>query len=178
MNGVADPARAGVAEKPAPAFSGRSLLVLLLSLAICGAVAVSASLVTIPQIPGWYATLRKPFFQPPNWLFGPAWTVLYVMMAVAVWQVWRRRSPLTGKAIGLYALQLAFNMGWSFVFFGAHLLPASFAVIVVLEALILWTISLFGRIDRAAMLLLIPYAVWVAYATMLDLSIVVLNGTP
>jgi len=115
--------------------------------------------------------------QTPNWLFGPVWTVLYAMMGVAAWRVWckawgnRARRPLA-----LFALQLALNLGWSVTFFGLHAIGAAVVVIVALEAAILGTMLAFRRIDGVAAALLVPYALWVAFATLLNVTIWRLNN--
>ncbi len=141
-------------------------------------VAVSASLVTRPNIPTWYAGLVRPAFTPPNWLFPVAWTLLYAMMAYAVWRILAlpRNRPGRSAAVTAFFAQLALNGLWSFAFFGAHSPLAGLVVIVALIGAILVTIRLFWRLDRAAALLLAPYLAWVAYATILNGAIWRLNG--
>jgi tryptophan-rich sensory protein len=141
-------------------------------------VAVSASLVTRPNIPDWYAGLAKPAFTPPNWLFPVAWTLLYAMMALAVWRILALPGNHPGRraAVAAFFAQLALNGLWSFAFFGARSPLAGLAVIVALIAAILATMRLFGRLDRTAALLLAPYLAWVAYATVLNGAIWRLNG--
>lgn len=120
----------------------------------------------------FYAGLSKPSWAPPGWLFGPVWTVLYLLMGVAAWLVWRRegwaaaRGPLT-----LYIVQLAVNAAWSWIFFAWRRGALAFVDIVVLLGLIVATMIGFARIDRVAALLLLPYLAWVAYATALTYSI-------
>ena len=140
--------------------------------------AVSASLVTRPNIPTWYAGLAKPDFTPPNWLFPVAWTLLYGMMAYALWRILSGPSDQPGRrtAVAAFFVQLLLNALWSFAFFGAHSPPAGLAVIVALLAAILWTIAAFRRLDRIAAALLLPYLAWVAYATVLNGAIWRLNG--
>lgn len=140
-------------------------------------VAVSASLVTRPNIPTWYAGLAKPAFTPPYWLFPVAWTLLYAMMAFAVWRILSlpRDRPGRSAAVAAFFAQLALNGLWSFAFFGAHSPLAGLAVILALVA-ILATMRLFWRLDRTAALLLAPYLAWVAYATVLNGAIWRLNG--
>ena len=141
-------------------------------------VAVSASLVTRPNIPTWYAGLVKPAFTPPNWLFPLAWTVLYAMMALAVWRILAlpRNRPGRSAAVAAFFAQLALNGLWSFAFFGAQSPLAGLVVIVALIAAILVTMRLFGGLDRTAALLLAPYLAWVAYAALLNGAIWRLNG--
>jgi tryptophan-rich sensory protein len=149
------------------------LLVLFALLAATLAVGFVASLVTVPNIPGWYAGLHKPSFNPPNWIFAPAWTTLYVLMAVAAWRVWRKAGP---RPLRLYATQLVLNGAWSFVFFGAHATGAALGEIVLLLALVLATMGSFWGKDRIAGLLFLPYAGWVLFAGCLNAAIWRLNG--
>ncbi len=132
---------------------------------------------TIPNIAPWYESLAKPPLTPPNWLFGPAWTFLYLLMAFAFTRVLRSDStrPGRGLAILLFALQLTLNAGWSFAFFAAHSPLLGLAVILPMEALIFATIWAFSRVDRVAAWLLVPYALWVAFATYLNAGIWALN---
>ena len=141
-------------------------------------VAVSASLVTRPNIPDWYAGLAKPAFTPPNWLFPVAWTLLYAMMALAVWRILRlpRSHPGRSSAVAAFFTQLALNGLWSFAFFGARSPLAGLVVILALVGAILVTIRAFWGLDRTAALLLAPYLAWVAYATILNGAIWRLNG--
>jgi benzodiazapine receptor len=153
----------------------RRALVAVLPVALA---AVSASLVTRPNIPSWYAGLAKPGFTPPNWLFPVAWTLLYGMMAWALWRILSGPIDQPGRrtAVAAFFVQLLLNALWSFAFFGAHSPPAGLAVIVALLAAILWTIAAFRRLDRIAAALLLPYLAWVAYATVLNGAIWRLNG--
>ncbi len=143
---------------------------------LCLAVAAAGGAVTATSVGTWYAGLAKPAFNPPNWVFGPVWTALYLMMAFAGWRVWRRlRAREVRLALGAWALQLALNLGWSFVFFGARLIGAALAEIALLLAAILATAVLFWRIDRVAGALFVPYAAWVAFATALNAALWHLN---
>jgi benzodiazapine receptor len=121
-----------------------------------------------------YAALAQPAWAPPSWLFGPVWTVLYVLIAVSGWLVWRR-AGLTSPAHVVYGVQLLLNMAWTPLFFGAGLLGLALAEIVVLWAAIIATIVLFARIDRLAAWLLVPYVAWVSFAGALNLAIWLLN---
>ena len=112
---------------------GQSLLVLLAFMILVAVASATASSVTLPQIGGWYAGLEKPWFNPPNWLFGPVWTVLYAMMAIAGWLVWRERGLKGARgAMALFGLQLALNILWSLIFFGLEQPGAAFVEIVAL----------------------------------------------
>jgi tryptophan-rich sensory protein len=125
----------------------------------------------------WYAGLVKPSFNPPNWIFGPVWTALYFMMAVAAWLVWRRRDaqPVT-LALAVYLVQLALNALWSWLFFGLHAMGAAFIDICLLWLLILATLVLFWRVHRWAGALLAPYLAWVGFAAVLNFALWQLNA--
>lgn len=121
----------------------------------------------------WYQTLNKPSWNPPPWIFGPAWTLLYLGMAVAAWLVWRRGGH--GHALRLYLVQLALNAAWTPVFFGAHQLGAAFIVIVCLWVAILLTLRAFWTASRPAGLLFVPYLAWVSFASVLNFTLWKLN---
>lgn len=123
---------------------------------------------------GWYQTLNKPSWNPPPWIFGPVWTALYLMMAVAAWLVWRRVGQ--GYALRLYFVQLVLNAAWTPVFFGAHQLGAAFIVIVCLWTAILFTLPAFWDISRPAGLLLVSYLAWVSFASALNFTLWRLNS--
>lgn len=144
-------------------------LVVFLVVVIGGGLAIG--LVTRPD--GWYAELAKPPFNPPNWIFGPVWTILYVLIAVAGWRTFRRDAG--GTAMKLWAAQLALNFLWSPVFFAAHMVGTALAVVVLLFAAIVGFIAATWTVDRPAAWMFVPYAAWVAFATLLNASIWVLN---
>ncbi len=123
-------------------------------------------------MPGeWYASLKKPSWNPPGWIFGPVWTALYTMMGVAAWLVWRRGGFAAQRwPLGLFLAQLALNAAWTPLFFGLHWLGAAFAEILLLWLAIASTIAAFWGVHRAAAGLLVPYLAWVSFAA-------VLNGT-
>jgi len=147
---------------------------LLIFLLVTLAVGASASVFTEPSIPTWYAALIHPVFAPPNWLFAPVWTTLYVLMAVAAWRVWRL-SGTKSLEMGAYAAQLLFNFAWSAIFFAAHRIGLAFIDICVLLGLILVTTILFWRRDRLAGLLFLPYLAWTSFAALLNYAFHVLN---
>ncbi|SCL41596.1 TspO and MBR related proteins [Micromonospora pallida] len=120
-----------------------------------------------------YASLRRPAWAPPSWLFGPVWSVLYAMIAVAGWLVWRRVG--LGPAIGVWTAQLALNAAWTPIFFGAGRYGLALVDVVVLWLLIGFTVVLFRRVSRPATLLMLPYWAWVAFAALLNLAIWQLN---
>ena len=148
---------------------------LLFFILVTAAVGAAGSLVTQPNIPTWYAHLNHPSITPPNWVFGPVWTTLYVLMAVGAWRVWR----ITGlKSIELLAwgLQLALNFAWSAIFFGLHRIGAALVEILLLDLAILYTLLLFWRRDAIAGALLLPYLAWTGFATLLTWRFWQLNG--
>lgn len=121
----------------------------------------------------WYARLAKPAFNPPNWLFGPVWTLLYAFIAVAGWRTWRRRADTPARLF--WALQLGLNFLWSPVFFGARRIDLAALIIVLLLVAIVLFIGRSWKSDRVAALLFVPYAAWVSFATVLNLSLLRLN---
>jgi len=154
----------------------RGLRILVFVLA-CELAGVIGSIFTSGSIPGWYAGLAKPSFNPPGWVFAPVWTVLYALMGIAAYLVYEKRQGRkdVGRALTIFASQLGLNVAWSIVFFGAHQILGAVIVIVLLWALILATIWLFSRISRAAAYLLIPYILWVSFASVLNISLYTLN---
>ena len=129
------------------------------------------------SLPGeWYASLRKPAWNPPHWIFGPVWTALYTMMALAAWLVWRRgglasqRMPLV-----LFLIQLALNAAWTPLFFGLHWIAFALGEIILLWVAIMATIRAFARVNRVATGLMLPYLAWVTFATVLNFELWRLN---
>jgi translocator protein len=149
-------------------------LVLILLIVLCFAVAGLGGLTTTPSIPGWYAGLAKPSWTPPGWLFGPVWSALYLGMAVAAWLVWRRGEAL--MPLALFAVQLAFNAAWSWLFFGLHNPGLGFLDIVLLWAAIVATLIVFWRRSLVAGLLFVPYLAWVSFAAVLNFAVWRLNA--
>lgn len=147
---------------------------LVIFLVACFAVAALGSIATNPEIHGWYATINKPSWTPPNWLFGPVWTLLYAMMAVAAWLIWRRIG--WSSAITLFIVQLILNLAWSFIFFKFHSPGLAFIEIVLLWMAIAATIWKFSSTSQPATLLLVPYLLWVTFAAALNFSIWRLNS--
>lgn len=146
-------------------------------LALSLLVSIVGGSVTATSVEGWYRTIERPPYNPPDWVFGPVWTLLYVMMAVAAWRVWRcGPAPAVGRALMLYGMQLALNLAWSLIFFGAHAIGAAFLEILVLLAAIAATTLAFWQIDRAAGWLMAPYLTWTAFAAFLNGSIWWLNS--
>lgn len=151
-------------------------------LALVFAISFISSQVTMAQVVpgGWHDLLNKPAWNPPNWLFAPVWTTLYVMIAISGWRVWRALPGTTGMKILSttmlpYWLQLTLNFAWSFIFFGAHALTASAVEIIALLVMIALNIREFIKWDRLAAYLLVPYVLWVAYASSLNIAIAAMN---
>lgn len=150
---------------------------ILISVVICELAGIIGSVFTTPSIPGWYEGLVKPPFNPPNWIFGPVWTILYAMMGVAAYLVYEKgmRNKEVKRAMAVFAGQLLLNTLWSIVFFGAHMILAGVGVIVLLWVGILASILLFRPISKLAAGLLVPYILWVSFATVLNSSLYILN---
>lgn len=152
-------------------------LALGISIAICFAAAGLGSFFTDPEIGGWYARILKPSWTPPNWVFGPVWSVLYLMMAVAAWLVWREKGFAgAGLPLALFAAQLVFNALWSILFFGRHSIGLALADIILLWCAILATLLSFWRVSPLAGALMLPYLLWVTYASALNYYIWKLNS--
>ena len=150
----------------------------VISLVITLAIGFTASLVTRPQIPGWYEGLQKPWFNPPPWLFAPVWTSIYIMIAIAAYLIWKHRRPSLKYRItrNIYIIQLILNFSWSIVFFGLHQILAALVVIALLWSSILFNYVWFSKYSKAAAWLLVPYLLWVTFAAILNLNIYLLNS--
>ena len=149
---------------------------LVLLVATCLGVGALGAAVTASSVTTWYPTLAKPSFNPPSWVFGPVWTALYLVMAIAAWRVWRAADRDTARdPLAVFALQLALNLGWSVAFFGLQKIGLAALVIVALDLAVLSTAVLFRRIDATASLLLVPYLAWIAFATALNIALWRLN---
>lgn len=150
-----------------------SLLVFVL---ICFGAAALGSLFTAGSVETWYAGITKPAWTPPNWLFGPVWTLLYLMMAISGWLIWRKRQQTPAKTVLiLFGAQLALNTLWSVLFFGLHLTGWAIVDILALWALISWYTLTARRISAPAALLFVPYWAWVSFATALNIAVWRLN---
>lgn len=155
----------------------KELIKLLVSVLVCQLAGLIGSLATSASIQTWYATLTKPFFTPPNWLFAPVWITLYLLMGVAVFLVWRQgfEEPRVRRGLAIFGVQLILNTLWSIAFFGLQSPLAGLVVIVLLWLAILLTILTFSKISKPAAILLIPYILWVSIAALLNAAILVLN---
>lgn len=153
---------------------------LIISLLLSFAAAAIGSVFTFGAIPTWYAELAKPAFNPPNWVFGPAWTVLYILMAVALFLLWNTPPKPSTKsrrtlAFWLFGVQLVLNALWSIVFFGLHQLGPALIVIAALWLAILACMVVFWPLRKVAALLLLPYLAWVTFASLLNYAVWQLN---
>jgi tryptophan-rich sensory protein len=155
---------------------GRDVLGLVVFLVLCLGVSGIGVVITATSVATWYQGLQKPLFNPPDWVFAPVWTTLYIVMAVAAWRVWRRTDSAAGqRALTLFVVQLGLNLLWSFLFFGYQQVGLALIEIVILLIAIIGTTTLFWQIDRLAGALFVPYALWVSYATVLNASLWLLN---
>ncbi len=150
---------------------------LIISLVLPQLAGLIGSVFTISAIPAWYASLEKPSFSPPNWIFGPVWITLYFLMGLSVYLVWQKiKENKKAKAgLALFWLQLFFNAVWSIIFFGLQSPGWAFVEIIFLWLAIVLTIIAFSKVSRLAALLLIPYILWVTFAAYLNYSIWTLN---
>lgn len=175
-------------------------LKLLTSVIICELSGVVGSLFTTPEIGYWYKTLKKPSFNPPNWIFGPVWTIIFVLMGISLYLVWLKKwhpqnkiglkSTLMQNSLSqrffsgswqkiniilIFAVQLILNILWSIIFFGMHSVGLAFFELLMLWSAIIFTIVNFYRVSKVAALLLLPYILWVSFAAILNLVIFLIN---
>ena len=145
-------------------------------LLLCFAVSALGGAITATSVSTWYQTLEKSVLSPPDWVFAPVWTTLYLFMAIAGWRIWSQTaSRARSQALAVFGLQLTLNLLWSFLFFGLQQIGWSLAEIVILLLAIIVTTVQFWRLDRLAGILFVPYAVWVSYATVLTTTLWLLN---
>ncbi len=164
----------GESRRPGPWKQVVGLLVSLLAVAAVAAAGGSSTADAIRA--GWYETLAKPAWTPPDWVFGPAWTALYILMAVGAWLVWREGyRPLRSVALTVYGLQLVLNGLWSFLFFGLRNPALGMVDVALLVGMVWITTALFAQIQRIAGWLMLPYALWVTFALTLNAGILWLN---
>jgi translocator protein len=155
-----------------------NLIKLVLSIALPLLIGFASSYFTITGVDSWYTTIQKPSWNPPNWIFGPVWTTLYVLMGISLFLIWKAGTSKETKrsALILFALQIIANFFWSFIFFDQHQMGLAFAEIIVLWLLILLTIFSFAKINKVAAWLLVPYISWVSFAAILNFTIWRLNS--
>ena len=152
---------------------------LALFILVCELAGIIGSIFTIQSIPTWYATLIKPHFAPPNWLFAPVWTILYALMGIAAFLIWEKKQGgkknEAGAALNIFWFQLALNVLWSIVFFGARSPLLGLIIILIMLFAIALAMGRFYFIDRRAFWLMAPYIIWVGFATLLNFYIFALN---
>jgi len=154
----------------------KKIFTYIIAIVICQLAGIIGSIFTTPAVRGWYAGINRPSFSPPNWLFAPVWTTLFVLMGISVAIIWlSEKNDLRKKALLIFSIQLVLNTLWSIIFFGMENPTLAFVEIIVLWFAILYTIILFRKINRKAACLLIPYILWVSFASVLNLAIAMLN---
>ena len=154
----------------------KSILPLLVFILITLFAGFIGSLFTTPSIASWYAFINKPSFSPPNWLFAPVWSLLYILMGIAAFLVWQKRDNLKTKpALMFYGIQLILNTFWSIIFFGMHNPGLAFLEIIILWTFILITLIKFYKINKTSGILFIPYFIWVSFASILNFAVWMLN---
>lgn len=155
----------------------KNITKLIISVGICELAGVIGSIFTVPAISGWYRGLTKPQLAPPNWIFAPVWTILYLLMGVSLYLVWKNgfENKRVRFAMGVFAGQLMLNILWSYIFFGLNSPGAALIEIVMLWLMILACIFVFKKISKPAAWILVPYIVWVTFAMYLNFSIWILN---
>ena len=151
---------------------------LIISIAVCQLAGFIGSLFTTPSIPTWYVTLNKPSFTPPNWIFGPVWTSLFLLMGISAYLIWRKgfQHKNVKMALLIFIVQLVLNVLWSILFFGLPSPFSAFVEIIILWLVILLTFVYFIRISQPAGILLLPYLIWVAFAAILNFHLWKLNS--
>lgn len=152
-------------------------LKLIFFVGLCLAAGALGSVFTTRAIGGWFATLVKPAFSPPNWVFAPVWTTLFILMGIAWYLVNKKKSSQLARANKLFLLQLGLNVLWSVLFFGLHSPSLAFIGIIALWLVIVATIRAFAAISKPAGQLLWPYIAWVSFAAFLNLAIAILNSS-
>lgn len=157
--------------------SRNPLVVFIVILLISFLPGILGSSVTFSSINSWYVTLNKPFFTPPNWLFGPAWSVLYILMGISAYLVYQKgiKNAKVRQGLIIYGIQLVFNGLWSFLFFGLRSPFLGLFGIAILWLLIVWTIFKFSKVSKTAAIILIPYLLWVSFASLLNYYTYILN---
>lgn len=146
---------------------------LLVAIIVCQLAGAIGAIFTTPAIKGWYAGILKPSFNPPNWIFGPVWTTLFLLMGIALFLVWKKEAK--SYAIKIFGIQLVLNILWSVLFFGLKSPGAAFVEIIILLIAIYFTIREFNKISKPAAWLMAPYFLWVSFATILNYTIWFIN---
>ncbi|AIT08837.1 hypothetical protein LO80_01820 [Candidatus Francisella endociliophora] len=152
----------------------KNTISLFLFIVIILGVGMLIGMITADNIPNWFMQLESPFFAPPNWVFAPVWSILYIMIAVSGWLVFKQ-GQLKEKAFIVYAIQLGLNFLWSFIFFCWHDINLALLEMSVLWVFLAWNIRIFSQINKTAGYLLMPYLAWISFAWILNFSYAVLN---
>ena len=152
------------------------IIKLILCIALCQAAGIVGSIFTFESVTTWYLTLSKPFFNPPNWIFGPVWTTLYTLMGISLFMFWISKGKNKKRGYKIFFAQLILNTIWSIMFFGLQSPAAGLLIILILLTFIALTIKEFRKVSKPAAYLLIPYIAWVSFASILNLSIFLLNS--
>lgn len=149
----------------------------IVNIAITVGVGALGAWATLQSVKTWYPTLNKPTFNPPDWLFRPVWTTLYILIGIAAYLVWIRRDKIVHfpRTVAIYLIQLILNLGWSFIFFYLHEIGFALAEIILLLIIIVINASMFYKINKWAGLIFIPYILWVSFASFLTYNIFILN---
>lgn len=147
---------------------------LIFSIVLCESAGIIGSIFTVSAIPTWYISLVKPAFSPPNYLFGPVWLTLYLLMGVSLYLIWKKGKKTLGL-VKLFLIHLVLNSLWSIIFFGLKNIGLAFVEILILWGIILVLTLKFYKVNKTAAYLLIPYQLWVSFATILNLSVWLLN---
>lgn len=161
----------------------KSWIKLIACIALCQSAGFLGTFFTLSAIPNWYLYLEKPFFSPPNWIFGPVWTTLYTMMGISLYLNWIKLSDkkftkqysYIRLSIAIFLIHLIFNTAWSIIFFGMKDIFSALIVIIIIWGFIVWMIKRFYQTDKWASWLLVPYLAWVSFATLLNLNLWLLN---
>lgn len=150
----------------------------IVNLAIPLSIGAIGAFFTASSVDTWYKTINKPSFNPPDGIFGPVWTSLYILIGISAYLVWQKRDQIDKfpRTVAIYLIQLVLNLLWSFIFFYAHEIGMALVEIIMLLVVIIINALVFYRIDKAAGLLFIPYILWVSFATVLTYNIFVLNS--
>lgn len=152
-------------------------LAFIISIAITLGIGALGSWATAQSVKTWYLTINKPSFNPPNWLFAPVWTTIFILVGIAAYLVWIKKDKITHfpRTFAIYAIQLILNLAWSFIFFYLHEIGFALAEIILLLVVIIINAITFYKIDKWAGLLFIPYILWVSFASFLTYNIFILN---
>lgn len=148
---------------------------LLISFVIAFLPGIIGSVFTFSKITTWYANINKPFFTPPNFIFGPVWTILYITLGISLYLIWNKVGTLKNKFILIFFVQLILNALWTILFFGFNYLLLSYVEILILIIFVIINIFTFYKISKLSSLMLLPYLIWISFASFLTLFVFLLN---